>query len=189
MGELIARAVHSQGEELHRNVRLLEAEVNCCVTAIQAEKAARHCNCYADVEHGYTPCAAAQETVAHGAPDVLIGADVVVWPVCVRPLVATLKHYLQLGARAAYLGYVVRQWNVDESFREECKAEGLSMAEDTDLAALMPEDPGKHPLRILVLTLGGGELGRAPPRWTDTAAADDAGDEVPEWRDWSALPC
>ena len=66
----------------------------------------------------------------HGAPDVLLGADVVCWPQFVTPFLLTVKGLLQASVcidAALYLGYVCRATTTTTALHAKAAAMGLAV--------------------------------------------------------------
>ena len=74
-------------------------------------------------------------------PDVIIGADVVLWPNFLKPLFFTLRHLLSLRptTSVAYISYVVRAHSVTELLFDVAEELGLSV-EEIDPYSFLPNE-------------------------------------------------
>ena len=116
-------------------------------------------------------------TLPRGHADVIIGADVVCWPLAVRPLLTTVKALLlraPAGADAAfYCGFVCRAVNVQHALMEQCEALDIEVVHIA-AADFLPSPPpanvfSQRELNLLRLSLKPGADREV--RWQDCDAA------------------
>ena len=74
-------------------------------------------------------------------PDVIIGADVILWPNYIKPLLATIRMLLTLkpNTTVCYISYVVRATSVTDRLRSTAETMGLSIVE-IDTCTFLPEE-------------------------------------------------
>mmetsp|Transcript_22778 Transcript_22778/g.71371 ORF Transcript_22778/g.71371 Transcript_22778/m.71371 type:complete len:248 (+) Transcript_22778:309-1052(+) len=96
---------------------------------------------------------------AHGAADVVLGADVVAWPQSVEPLFQTLN---RIAAKHAsfYCGFVVRAYATRDLFYAVAERYGFTVVR-VDPATFLPDDP-PDPVKHSRLPLHLLRLDRAP---------------------------